>query len=104
MSKLIDFSSFRSPTKNASTHRADNSSEKDENNFEDIYKLNLNILVDHNPEKYLFTIKETAAKLQVGEEFIRRRVKNGLITPIRLGDKPMIQITELARIITVGVK
>lgn len=104
MSQLIDFSSFCPTTISASTHQNDISSVEVSNTLQDIYKWNLNILVHHNPQKNLFTLREAAVKLQVGEEFVRRRIKSGLITPIHLGDKPMIPITELARILTVGVK
>jgi hypothetical protein len=38
------------------------------------YKLTLNILVHNHPGKECFSLKEAAAKLGVGEEFIRRRI------------------------------
>lgn len=67
------------------------------------YKLTLNILVHNHPGKECFTIKEVAEKLGVGEEFIRRRIKSGKIKATYLGDKPFINIVELARITTEGV-
>ena len=67
------------------------------------YKLTLNILIYNHPGKECFTIKEVAEKLGVGEEFIRRRIKSGEIRATYLGDKPFINIVELARIITEGV-
>ena len=67
------------------------------------YQLTLNILVKSNPNKIVFTIKEAAGILCVGEEFIRRRIKSGVIKATYLGDKPFINIVELARIITEGV-
>jgi len=67
------------------------------------YKLTLNILIHNYPGKVCFSIKEAAAKLGVGEEFIRRRIKTGTIKATYLGDKPLINIVELARIITEGV-
>ena len=41
--------------------------------------------------------------MNVGEEFLRRRVKSGIIKTIYMGDKPMIQITELAKILSEGI-
>ncbi len=67
------------------------------------YKLTLNILVHNHPGKECFSLKEAAAKLGVGEEFIRRRIKSSKIKATYLGDKPIINIVELARIITEGV-
>jgi hypothetical protein len=67
------------------------------------YKLTLTILVHNHPGKECFALKEVAAKLGVGEEFIRRRIKSGKIKATYLGDKPIINIVELARIITEGV-
>jgi len=67
------------------------------------YKLTLDILVHNHPGKECFSLKEAAAKLGVGEEFIRRRIKSGKIKATYLGDKPFINIVELARIIAEGV-
>ncbi len=67
------------------------------------YKLTLNILVHNHPGKECFSLKEAAEKLGVGEEFIRRRIKTNKIRATYLGDKPIINIVELARIITEGV-
>jgi len=69
----------------------------------DEYMLTLNILVHNHPGKECFSIKEASEKLGVGEEFIRRRIKSGKIKATYLGDKPIINIVELARIITEGV-
>ena len=70
---------------------------------EEVYKLTLKILVHNHPDKECFSLKEAAKKLGVGEEFIRRRIKSGKIKATFLGDKPFINIVELARIITEGV-
>ena len=67
------------------------------------YKLTLTILVHNHPGKECFSLKDVAAKLGVGEEFIRRRIKSDKIKATYLGDKPIINIVELARIITEGV-
>lgn len=67
------------------------------------YKLTLSILVYNNPNKTNFTIKEVAAQLNVSEEFIRRRIKSNNIKATYFGDKPMIHITEVARISLKGL-
>ncbi len=71
--------------------------------FNQAYQTTINILVHNNPQKTIFTLKEIAKQLSVGEEFIRRRVKSGKIKATYLGDKPFVNIVELARIITEGV-
>ena len=70
---------------------------------DDSYQLTLNVLVQNNPNKITFSIREAAKILGVGEEFIRRRIKSGKIKAAYLGDKPIINIVEIARIITEGV-
>lgn len=69
----------------------------------DLYRLTLDVLVKNNPNKITFTLKEAAGLLNVGEEFIRRRMKSGAISVTYFGDKPMIHITELTRISLNGV-
>ena len=69
----------------------------------DLYKITLDVLVKNNPNKITFTLKEAAALLNVGEEFIRRRMKSGVISVTYFGDKPMIHITELTRISLKGI-
>lgn len=72
----------------------------DMNEFKIIYQT----LVINNPDKYVFSIREAASKLKVSAEFIRRRIKSGRISAVYFGDKPFIQITELAKLITEGIK
>ncbi len=69
----------------------------------DVFRTNLDILVKNNPDKVLFSLNEAAHFLNVGSEFIRRRIKSGKIQATYLGDKPFISIVELAHIITKGV-
>jgi hypothetical protein len=70
----------------------------------DLYRMTLDVIVKNNPNKITFTLKEAATLLNVGEEFIRRRMKPpGDIRVTYFGDKPMIHITELARISLNGV-
>jgi excisionase family DNA binding protein len=108
MSQLINFKDFSLP--DAAKYRSqtvcggnDGPSPGREIEVDDAYKLTLNILVHNNPNKTSFTIKETANQLNVSEEFIRRRIKSNHIKAIYFGDKPMITIVELARILTQGV-
>ena len=67
------------------------------------FRITLELLSQNNPNKTLFSLDEAAKQLTVGNEFIRRRIKAGKIKATYLGDKPLINIVELARIITEGV-
>ena len=104
MRQLIDFSEYRPETIKYGAVRKELPTDKSTEEFEDNYRLTLNILVHNNPHKLLFTLKEAALLLGVSEEFVRRRVKNCTIKACYMGDKPSIQITELARIITIGTQ
>ncbi len=70
---------------------------------DDAFRITLEVLSKNNPNKTLFSLDEAARQLTVGDEFIRRRIKSGKIKATYLGDKPLINIVELARIITEGV-
>ena len=70
---------------------------------DDAFGITLEVLSKNNPNKTLFSLDEAAEQLTVGDEFIRRRIKSGKIKATYLGDKPLINIVELARIITEGV-
>ena len=70
---------------------------------EELLKLTINIIAGSNPGKVLFSYDEAGEKLNVGSRFISRRVQSGSIKVIYFGDKPMIHITELARISLQGV-
>ena len=70
---------------------------------DDAFRITLEVLSKNNPNKTLFSLDETAEQLTVGVEFVRRRIKSGKIKATYLGDKPLINIIELARIITEGV-
>jgi len=107
MSQLIDFSHYQ-PQKDAPVKRASlpvpGYVPQTIDISDDEYKLTINILVHNNPNKINFTIEEVAAQLSVSREFIRTRTKSGKIKVTRYGDKPMIHISELARILTEGIK
>jgi len=70
---------------------------------DDAFRITLEVLSKNNPNKTLFSLNEAAEQLTVGDEFIRRRIKSGKIKATYLGDKPLINIVELAKIITEGV-
>jgi hypothetical protein len=55
------------------------------------------------PNKMLFSIKESAMALSVSPEFIRKKISDGFIKAVNLGDRKMISINELAKIIYKGV-
>lgn len=108
MAQLINFDNY-TPT---NSHRkeiavspsiANSSVYSTESEADNSYQLTLNVLVKSYPNKIIFTIKEAAEVLGVGAEFIRRRIKSGRIKATYLGDKPFINIAELARISTEGV-
>jgi len=102
MTQLIDFSKCKPEKISGPKVQKQDLPEIQENVSEEILKLTLNILVQNNPNKLTFTLKEAAQQMNVGEEFLRRRVKSGIIKTIYMGDKPMIQITELARLLAGG--
>ena len=109
MGQLINFKDFnpkkalKENTEVALTKVGSVGSLSNEFDLEAQYRLTLNILINNHPGKECFSIKEVADKLGVGTEFIRRRIKTGIIKATYLGDKPFINIVELARIITEGV-
>jgi len=104
MSQLIDFSNFKPKTQSARSSVRALLPEVQGHNTEDNFKLTLNILVHNNPNKITFTINEVAAIINVKAEFVRRRIKAGIIKATYFGDRPTVQITELARILTEGIK
>ncbi|MEO8231492.1 MAG: hypothetical protein ABI638_04375 [Ignavibacteriota bacterium] len=55
------------------------------------------------PSKMLFSIKDSANALSVSPEFIRKKISDGFIKSVSLGDRKMISINELAKIIYQGV-
>lgn len=71
---------------------------------DELYGLTFDAIVKNNPGKVLFNYSEAGTLLNVKDEFIRRRVLNGLIKATYIGDKPMIHITEITRLTLEGVK
>lgn len=107
MSQLIDFSKYHLQSNHSTQSLKVRSAENVQSTIDisdDEYKMTINILVHNNPNKTSFTIDEAAVQLNVGNEFIRRRTKAGRIKVIYFGDKPMIHISELARLLTKGIQ
>jgi hypothetical protein len=105
MRQIIDFSNYKAPEYlKVKSPARDNNPKQQIDISEEEYNLTLNILVNNNPNKFCFTLEEVGKQLNVSREFLRRRIKSGIIKVIYFGDKPMINITELARILTLGVK
>ncbi len=106
MSQLIDFENFN-PEKarniKNSCSSSNNSRTSSETSNDEKIALTLQILTQNNSGKIIYTLKEAAAQLNIGEELVRRRIKNNNIKVTYFGDKPMIHIIELARISVEGV-
>jgi len=108
MSQLINFDNYKVPKSTGkrsiiASSCVDTLDNHIENEVEDAFRITLEVLSKNNPNKTLFSLDEAADQLTVGDEFIRRRIKSGKIKATYLGDKPLINIVELARIITEGV-
>ena len=67
------------------------------------YSEILKAAIAQYPNKMLFSIKDTAAALSVSPEFIRKKISDGNINSVTLGDRKMVSINELARIIYKGI-
>jgi excisionase family DNA binding protein len=109
MNQLINFDNYKIPTSTRKRTTIDSSFVDPSDNVnkvvevDDAFRITLEVLTKNNPNKTLFSLYEAAEQLTVGDEFIRRRIKSGKIKATYLGDKPLINIVELARIITEGV-
>jgi excisionase family DNA binding protein len=55
------------------------------------------------PNSINFSIAETAKILSLSYDFIRENIKKGTIKAVKYGDRLMIGISELTRLITDGV-
>jgi excisionase family DNA binding protein len=108
MPQLINFDSYKPDNTNRreiaiSPSTVSYSVQNSDSEVDYAYKLTLDLLTQNNPNKIIFSIKDAAEVLGVGTEFIRRRIKSGRIKVTYLGDKPFINIAELARISIEGV-
>lgn len=104
MPRLIDFSTIKDkikyPTQKSCIDR--DSGDNVSNNDVPAYDL-IPILLQQKPGKFIYSLNEAAEILGIGQEFLRRRIKSGKIRSVSLGDKPAINIIELARILSEGV-
>ena len=55
------------------------------------------------PNKINFSIAETAHIVNVSYDFIREHIKDGAIKAVKYGDRLMVGISELTRLLTDGV-
>ena len=107
MNQLIDFSQYQYKKDTSKTRMSSGGSEfvpLASDICDDEYKLTMDILIHNYPKKISFTIDDAALQMNVSKEFIRRRIKSGRIKVIYYGDKPMIHISELANLLTKGIK
>ena len=69
----------------------------------DLFRFNLSMLDRFDPEKILYSIKEASQMLNLSDDFVGGRVRNGKIKATKLGDRSMINKLTLAQIMTKGV-
>lgn len=72
---------------------------KENNNWE----TNLNLVQKMFPGKINFSMAEAATVLNLSYDFVRDQIKNKAIQAVKYGDRNMINIYELVRILTEGV-
>ena len=70
---------------------------------DELFRYNLSMLDRFDPEKILFSIKQASEILNLSDDFVGARVRNGKIQATKLGDRHMINKLTLAQIITKGV-
>lgn len=70
---------------------------------DDMFCYNLSMLDRFDPEKILYSIKEASMILNLSDDFVGTRVRNGKIQATKLGDRHMINKLTLAQIMTKGV-
>lgn len=56
------------------------------------------------PNKLNFSISEAAKVLNLSYDFVREKIASGLIAATKFGDRYMISVYELGRILAEGVK
>ncbi|MBL1214203.1 MAG: helix-turn-helix domain-containing protein [Ignavibacteriae bacterium] len=70
---------------------------------DNLFEFNLSMLDRFDPEKILYSIKEASEILNLSDDFVGARVRNGKIQATKLGDRHMINKLTLAQIMTKGV-
>jgi len=71
---------------------------------EDKINETIQLLLNTNNKILNYNIKQASQTLGISEEFLRRRIAAGKIKTINFGDKKMITIFEIARILNTGVE
>src|ERR1035437_1864073 len=61
------------------------------------------ILLKANPEKLLYSIRETAKILCVSYEFVRAKVFSGQVNTRQFGARKFVHVTELSRLVSEGI-
>jgi len=64
----------------------------------------LEMLNNLYPGKINFSIRESAKVLNLSYDFVREKIAAGFITAAKFGDRYMITVWELERILSQGVK
>lgn len=64
---------------------------------------NLELLQKLNDGKINYSVRETAHTLNLSYEFTREAIKKRKIKSKSFGDRPMVNVHELARILTEGI-
>lgn len=65
---------------------------------------NLRILQDSYPGRFTLSVKEASQILNVSEDFLYMRLARGVIIAMKTGRSWKIPLTEIARVLTEGVK
>lgn len=81
----------------------DNSGSSSRDNMLNCSKF-FDILNERFPNKLNFSISETAQILNLSYDFVREKTASGLIAATKFGDRQMISVYELGRILAEGVK
>lgn len=85
-------------------HSESNLSKIKSSTIEKRINTNIKLLMKIYESKLVYSIKETANILNLSYDFIRFHIKSGKISAIYFGDRPMIHIEEVARLLCFGIR
>jgi|GEM_PF-4274135 len=88
---------------NSVTETNSNVSSSRTSDYSSLYQENKDLLVSSSKGKILFSIKETAHILGVSYEFVRQNILARTIPVVSFGERKMVHINELAKLITKGI-
>ncbi len=77
--------------------------ESQQSYLSDAYEENLYLLLTMNGNKIFFSIKEVSENLNTSYDFVAERIRNNNIKSVKFGDRPMVNVKELVRIMTEGI-